>query len=129
MVGSLVPVMLVGAALGYALGVSRLWSSGRTARLIQPWQVVSFAGAFAALTLALVGPLEQAADDDLPSHMVQHLLLLLVAPPLLALSAPLVAMVHALPAGARRRVRPALGRVMRSQDRRGWVVWTVAAFG
>ena len=41
-----------------------------------------------ALALALLGPLHDAAEGSLAAHMVQHMLLIGVAAPLLALSLP-----------------------------------------
>jgi putative membrane protein len=41
-----------------------------------------------ALAVALFGPLHEAADRSLAAHMVQHMLLIGVAAPLLALSLP-----------------------------------------
>jgi len=129
MVDALVPLVLMGAGLAYALGVSRAWSSAGRGHQIRAWQPLAFAGALLVLLLALATPFEQAADRSLPIHMVQHLLLLLVVPPLLALSAPILVVVHALPPRAHRRARPLLRGVLRSQSRRGWLAWTAFAFG
>jgi putative membrane protein len=43
-----------------------------------------------ALTVALLGPLHAAAERSLAAHMVQHMLLIGVAAPLLALSLPVL---------------------------------------
>ncbi len=61
--------------------------------------------------------------------MVQHLLLLAVAAPLLAFSDPVVVMLHGIPGPARRRVTPIVRRLTRSQTSAGgWLAWMVAAF-
>ena len=52
-----------------------------------PTQLCSFLGGLAALFLALASPLEPFADLLLQVHMLQHLLLMMVAPPLLWLGA------------------------------------------
>ena len=50
-----------------------------------------------ALGLALLSPLDALSSALASAHMVQHLLLLLVAAPLLALSAPSSAILEAAP--------------------------------
>jgi cytochrome c oxidase assembly factor CtaG len=73
--------------------------------------------------------LEDAATRELPIHMIQHLLLLAVAAPLLAVSQPVTVMLRALPVRARRRATPVVRRVTRWQTSpRGWLGWMVAAF-
>jgi len=47
-------------------------------------RTVSFAAGLAVVALAVAPPFESAAARRLPDHMVQHLLLMLVASPLLA---------------------------------------------
>lgn len=70
-----------------------------------------FAGA-AVVAVAISPPLDAAADESLPLHMLQHMLLLAVAPPLLILGEPIrVAFDLLPPRGARRlaellRARP-----------------------
>lgn len=51
----------------------------------------------AALALALLSPLEALDARLLITHMVQHLLLLMIAPPLLLLGAPQIPLVRAIP--------------------------------
>ncbi|HEY7440148.1 MAG TPA: cytochrome c oxidase assembly protein [Acidimicrobiia bacterium] len=127
MLEMLVPLVLCGAALWYAIGVSHAWARAGHGRIIRTWQAFAFGAALVVLLVALATPLEQAADRDLPMHMVQHMLLLLVVPPLLALGAPIVAAVEALPSSARRRAQPLLRGVTRSQARRSWLLWTALA--
>ncbi|HEY0995085.1 MAG TPA: cytochrome c oxidase assembly protein [Gemmatimonadaceae bacterium] len=61
-----------------------------------------FWGGMAALVVALVSPLDQLGDTLFSAHMVQHLVLIGVAAPLLALAEPLAPMLRALPRGGRR---------------------------
>lgn len=82
-----VPMMLglaVGAALyATAVGaVNEAHSSNRWPRR----RSVLFALGLAALGLALLSPIDTLSDDLLSVHMLQHLLLVAVAPPLLAAS-------------------------------------------
>ena len=66
----------------------RRWHGGRLA---------AFLGGLAAIFLALASPIEPFAALLLQVHMVQHLLLMMVAPPLLWLGAPLFPMLRGLP--------------------------------
>ncbi len=61
---------------------------GRHRQVALP-QVAAFVGALATIFIALNGPVDALADDRLFSaHMLQHLLLALVMPPLLLLGIP-----------------------------------------
>ncbi|MDQ1432035.1 MAG: putative rane protein [Actinomycetota bacterium] len=121
--------MLVGAAFTYAVGVRRIWQSGREPSLVGPGQAAAFAGAIAVLLVALASPLDGEVGANLALHMVQHVLLLAVVPPLLAESAPVTVMLHALPSSVRRRLLPVSRRVARSQNTdAGWLAWTAGAF-
>jgi putative copper resistance protein D len=84
----------------YVAGLRRLRASGRP--FPRRWAAAWFAG-LGAITLALVSPIDAYADATLWVHMVQHLLLTLVAPPLLALGAPVTLALRAASPEARRR--------------------------
>jgi putative membrane protein len=104
---SLQPPVLVGlitAAWAYIRGVQRLWTGGRR-RGIRWWQVACFAGGLVVLIVALVSPIHPLSTELLWVHMVQHVLLVLVAAPLLVLGAPLVPMSLAVPVSWRRVMR------------------------
>lgn len=60
-----------------------------------------FAG-LAVLLLALTGPIDAAVESSFSMHMVQHLLVTMVAAPLLLLGAPLTLALAAWPRGSRR---------------------------
>jgi cytochrome c oxidase assembly factor CtaG len=64
-------------------------------------QVGAFLGGLAALFLALASPVEPFALLLLQVHMLQHLLLMMVAPPLLWLGAPLFPLLRGLPQSLR----------------------------
>ncbi len=88
------PVVLAAAVLAavcFAAGVRRLRARGR-ADLAGAGRAALFALALAAGTLALVSPLDPAADRLLSAHMLQHVLLGDLAPALLvvALRGPLL---------------------------------------
>jgi cytochrome c oxidase assembly factor CtaG/ferredoxin len=70
----------------------RRWQGGRLA---------AFFGGLAAIYLALASPIEPFAALLLQVHMLQHLLLMMVAPPLLWLGAPLFPLLRGLPRSVR----------------------------
>jgi cytochrome c oxidase assembly factor CtaG len=75
------------AAIVYIRGVA-LARRRTTTRTWTP-EAVCFLGGLALVLVALCSPLDALADETLAAHMVQHLLLTLVAPPVLLLSRPL----------------------------------------
>jgi putative membrane protein len=103
----LAALLLVVAGGWYLLGVERVWRRTGRGRVVHGWQVWAFAMGWGALAVALVSPVEALAGTLLTAHMGQHLLLTLVAAPLLVLGAPVLPMVTALPAAVRRPVHQA----------------------
>ena len=57
----------------------------------------AFVGGMVVISTALESPLHALGAQLLQAHMVQHLLLMMVAPPLLWLGAPLLPMLYGLP--------------------------------
>lgn len=92
---SLIAGLLLGAAF-YLRGVRRLWRSAGAGRGVSFSQVVAFGAGWLALAVALVSPLDALSEALLSAHMVQHLLLMLVAAPLLILGAPPVVLAWGL---------------------------------
>lgn len=90
--GEIHPETVVGLALlgaAYLLGVGPLRRRAGWADTISPWRIAAFLGALAVLFLTTNGPLHDLSERVLASaHMVQHLLLTLVIPPLLLLGTP-----------------------------------------
>jgi len=70
-------------------------------------RVAGVAG-LAAIVLALCSPLDALAHQLLLAHMIQHLLLMVVAPPLVWMGAPVAPMLLGLPRPLRRRVAAVL---------------------
>ena len=105
-------LLLVALGATYAIGWSRLSSP-------RPGQLVAFAGALATLLVALVSPLAARADSSLTAHMVQHVLLIGLAPPLLLVARAGAVTSHVLPRPKRRAwvaaTRPALRLARRSR--------------
>jgi cytochrome c oxidase assembly factor CtaG len=61
------------------------------------WRLAAFLGSLAALLIAVASPLDALASWLLSAHMVQHLLLTMVAPPLFWLGAPQIPLLRGLP--------------------------------
>jgi cytochrome c oxidase assembly factor CtaG len=102
--GYLAVAYVVVSALLYLLGGrSRGSPLGR-----EPLRNLSFFAGLAVIVLALNSPIDHYADDLFWVHMIQHILLLTVAPPLILLGRPWPRMWRALPL----RARTALGRTL-----------------
>ena len=95
-------VELAGAGVAYALGARRV-------RRWPAWRAACFAAGLAVVAFALLG-LDAAAHRSLRGHMLQHLLLVFGAAPLLVLGSPVALALRATGARGRRVLRlPALG--------------------
>jgi putative copper resistance protein D len=96
---------LVGVGCAYAWGVDRLRRRGRA------WPVArsaAFTGGLAVLTVALCSGIAHYDTTNFSMHMVQHLLLSMVGPPLLALGAPVTLALQASSRTTQRRLIAAL---------------------
>ncbi len=85
---------------GLVVGAWAYWRGTRS-RLPNPnqaWRARCFAAALVAIAVALVSPLDALSGALASAHMVQHVLLMLVAAPLLALSSPLATLLRGSPA-------------------------------
>lgn len=80
-----------------------------------------FLGGIAALLAALASPIEPFASLLLQFHMLQHLLLMIVAPPLLWLGAPLLPLLRGLPEPIRLHWFAPLFRVPLLRALFGWL--------
>src|SRR5262249_59928246 len=100
----------------YAFG--RWRRTGRGPRGRPPWRLAAAGAGWLALAAALLSPLASLGHVLFSAHMVQHLLLMAVAAPLLLLADPLPAVLWGLPRALRHRAGRLLlrgGRV-----RAGW---------
>jgi putative membrane protein len=105
----------------YARGVRRLWAQAGVGSGVRTWQAWSFAAGQLALVVALVSPIDALGGVLFSAHMLQHVLLMMVAAPLLVLGMPLLPFLWALPLRWRER---AGGWSRRRPVRRGWHVLT-----
>ncbi|MBS1869322.1 MAG: cytochrome c oxidase assembly protein [Actinobacteria bacterium] len=98
------PLLLaaVAAAL-HARGARRqLRVTSAARRRALRWRVAAFYAALATIVVALGAPIDDLVDTLFWVHMLQHVLLMMVAAPLLVLAAPWLPLWRGLPLGARR---------------------------
>lgn len=108
-----------------------LWA-GRRAGHWSRGSTVAFLVAMAVLAVAYLGPFGAWAHDAFWAHMGQHLLVLMIAGPLIVLSSPVrLIFLNLGPAGRRRLVRILRGRVMSflTNPVVGWVLFASVLLG
>jgi putative membrane protein len=118
-------------ALVYARGWVRLRAT--FPKLISAWRLGAFLTGVAGIWLAIGSPLEAFDDLSLTVHMVQHLLLMSFAPPLILLGWPALPLLHGLPQWTGRFIVGPLGRSaffkwLASAVTHPVVCWLAAAF-
>lgn len=96
----LVPMMLLAAL--HLRGLAVLRARARTQPSSAPYAVASFWAGLAATFLALVWPLDALAASSFAAHMAQHMMLIVVATPLLVLAQPAAPLLAAVPPSWRR---------------------------
>jgi cytochrome c oxidase assembly factor CtaG len=99
---------IVLAATGYAAAAARVPAARRRG-------AIAFAAGLAVLLVAVDGPPDVLAEVSFTAHMTQHLLIQLVAAPLLVLGAPVGLLLRADPPWAPRRY---LARLLRTRPAR-----------
>jgi cytochrome c oxidase assembly factor CtaG len=112
------PLILVAGF--YAIGWWRLSSRGAA---VSPWRVTAAGAGFLALAVALLSPLDGLAHALFSAHMLQHLLLVSAAAPLLLLADPFSALLWGLPAP----LRALAGRLLRPRARLRRLWWGLTA--
>lgn len=103
-------VLVVVSGALYAAGIRRLWRRAGEGRVVSGAGVAAFYAGLVALLAALCSPLDALADTLFSAHMVQHVILVAVAPPLLVLGIPTLPLLWGLPHDA----RVAVGRAWNS---------------
>jgi putative membrane protein len=124
------PVWLTGAILFTAAIYLRGWLAIRKTRREQfnDVRLASFLSGLAVLWLAIGSPMDGFADVLLSAHMVEHLLLMSIVPPLLLYGLPVVPLLRGLPDAVTRAV---LGPVIRNRLLRKighWLLTPVVAW-
>lgn len=102
-------LVLVTWGAGYSAGWWRLRRRGHPG-VARGWPLALYLAGVCVLGVALLSPIDRWASRSFSMHMVQHLLLTMMAPPLLLLGNPLPVVLWALPARARRGVGRLLTR-------------------
>ena len=103
--GIIIPTILIFAI--YAAGIVRRRAIDGQ---IQLWRHAAFIGGVASIFLALASPLDFVAEHLFSVHQIQHLLLRMIGPMLIALAAPQAMLISGLPSGLRRNaLAPFLG--------------------
>lgn len=118
----------------------RSGGSGRH-ELATRWRLFSYLAGLFFVALALLSPIDALGQQLFFMHMVQHLLLIMFAPPLLLIANPLPFILWGLPSKWRLRVGHAIGRLLhregafrhalRMATGAGviWLVWAIAVIG
>jgi len=93
------------SAILYVAGLRNLWRRAGLARGVGWAQAGMYAAGWLTLVAALSGPIEHWSGASFAAHMLQHELMMVVAAPALAASAPLGVFAWALPVSWRRSLR------------------------
>ena len=97
-------VLLAALAAAYGRGVHELWNRRGTGEVVPARRVVAFGAGVVALVAAQSPPVHALADRSFAGHMAQHMILMVVAGPLLAAGAAGLPLSLATPTRLRRRL-------------------------
>ena len=119
------PVWLTLATVLTTVVYVRGWLALRKTRPEQftGWRLVSFLAGMASLWIAIGSPLDAFADVLLSAHMVEHLILMSLVPPLVLLGLPVVPLLRGLPKILRKAIA---GPLLRLKPLRRVTHWLVA---
>jgi putative membrane protein len=115
----------------YGWGLCRLWARVGWGQKIRLWQAACFLAALAALLFALLSPIDVLAAELASIHMVQHMVLIMVAAPLFVIGSPGYVLAWGLSAGWKSRGRSIYSFAFRlPQESLLWhplLLWTLFA--
>jgi cytochrome c oxidase assembly factor CtaG len=94
-------VLVIDLAILYAIGARRTVTPARK-RGAQRWRAACFYLSLFVLAVALASPIERLSADLFWVHMIQHVLLIVVAAPLFVIAAPWIRLWRCLPLDTRR---------------------------
>jgi cytochrome c oxidase assembly factor CtaG len=118
------PLVILGVL--FLLGWSRLRKHSRPARdwrsLGARWRPVSYISGLVVIAFALMSPLDVLVQQLFFMHMIQHLLLIMIAPVLLLLPNPMPFLLWGLPSRARLWAGDALNRILHKRSTVGRVL-------
>src|ERR1700733_7979950 len=108
------PIVPTGTLVVLGLVYVRGWLAIRKTRPDQfpPWRLGSFLLGLCVIWFAIASPLDGFADLLLSAHMVEHLLLMSFAPPLLLLGLPRIVTIHLLGPLIRIKLLRRLGHIL-----------------
>ena len=109
----------------YVWGVHLVWQRAGKEHGITRRQWLSFVGAILMLALALVSPLDALSEELFSAHMVQHLVLILAAAPLLVLSDFQLAFLWTLPRRQAQTMGSSVNQTRRSVLTHPVLVWVL----
>jgi putative membrane protein len=110
-------VPFIGIALLLVVYVRGWFFARRTrAEELPEWRLACFLSGLGFLWIALASPIDALDDYLLAAHMIQHFILMSIAPPLIVLGAPTVPLLRGLP-------RPVIRLLSRPLFRSGWFHW------
>jgi len=101
----LIPLFSLTIALVLYLRGWHLAKRTRPAELPR-WRAICFWGGIVSLWVALASPVDALDDYLLAAHMIQHFILMSIAPLLIVLGAPVVPMLRGMPRMVTRGLRP-----------------------
>ena len=114
-------VLAIDLAILYWLGDRRTVTPARLEDEHR-WRSLCFYASLAVLAVALSSPIEALSEKLFWAHMVQHVLLMLVAAPLFVIARPWIRLWRSLPLSARRWLAAAF-----LHSRRACGLWRVCA--
>lgn len=144
-------VVLVSLGSLYTVGWRRLRIRTKKARslrqnkgrseLVAPWRLVSYLSGLIIIAISLMSPIDPLGQQLFFMHMIQHLLLIMIAPVLLLIANPMPFLLWGLPPVWRRRAGHGIGRILHREGsfRQGlktvtsvgvvYMVWVISVIG
>lgn len=101
------PTILIGVAVAaglYVRGWRRLRRRGQGGKILKPWRAWCFAGGLLTVVVALTSPIATFDSVFFFMHMTEHVLLIMIAAPLIWLGAPMIPTLWGFNGPARKRI-------------------------
>ncbi len=134
-------IVLALAGTFFTIGWVRLRRRQRRGQLAKGWKLASYWAGLLISGIALMSPIDTLGGQLFLMHMVQHLLLIMISPPLLLITNPMPFMLWGIPKKWRRGIGHGLGRLLHRDKafRKNfkiatsagiiWLVWVIMVFG
>lgn len=128
---SLNDILIAGAIaafmLLFALGWRRMPIRRGGGKAVASWRALLFLAGLMILAVVLLPPFDGLADHHFSAHMAQHLVLLVIAPPMLAASQAHLVLLQAFPLRFRRRFGRGVSRLpgLRFAAHQSSTIWFV----